>query len=61
MTIEPPASAYDMTHAAESEQRATFAVVVVLPDPCNPTIMMATGAGALRSIDCASDPSVSTS
>jgi len=28
MTIEPPASAYDMTHAAESEQRATFAVVV---------------------------------
>ena len=28
MTIEPPASAYDMTHSAESEQRATFAVVV---------------------------------
>jgi acetolactate synthase-1/3 small subunit len=28
MTIEPPASAYDMTHATEAEQRATFAVVV---------------------------------
>ena len=32
---------------------ATFAVVVVLPEPCRPTIMMATGAGALRSIGCA--------
>src|SRR6201997_4205787 len=28
MTIEPPASAYDMNHATESDQRATFAVVV---------------------------------
>ena len=28
MTIEPPASAYDMTHANEVEQRATFAVIV---------------------------------
>ena len=28
MTIEPPASAYDMNHAVESDQRATFAVVV---------------------------------
>jgi len=28
MTIEPPASAYDMTHAVESEQRATLAVIV---------------------------------
>jgi len=28
MTIEPPASAYDMTHATETEGRATFAVVV---------------------------------
>jgi len=28
MTIEPPASAYDMNHGDETEQRATFAVVV---------------------------------
>ncbi len=28
MTIEPPASAYDMNHATETEQRATFAVIV---------------------------------
>ena len=28
MTIEPPASAYDMNHATETDQRATFAVVV---------------------------------
>ncbi len=28
MTIEPPASAYDMNHATEAEQRATFAVIV---------------------------------
>ena len=28
MTIEPPASAYDMNHAVESDQRATFAVIV---------------------------------
>ena len=28
MTIEPPASAYDMSHANTAEQRATFAVVV---------------------------------
>ncbi len=40
---------------------AIFAVVVVLPEPCSPTIMMATGAGALRSIGSASDPSVSIS
>ena len=32
---------------------AILAVVVVLPEPCRPTIMMATGAGALRSIGCA--------
>ena len=29
---------------------AILAVVVVLPEPCRPTIMMTTGAGALRSI-----------
>ena len=40
---------------------ATLAVVVVLPEPCRPTIMMTTGAGALRSIGCASEPSVSMS
>ncbi len=40
---------------------AIFAVVVVLPEPCRPTIMMTTGAGALRSIGCASAPSVSIS
>ena len=28
MTIEPPASAYDMNHSTETEHRATFAVVV---------------------------------
>jgi acetolactate synthase-1/3 small subunit len=28
MTIEPPASAYDMNHGADVEQRATFAIVV---------------------------------
>src|ERR1700752_466712 len=28
MTIEPPASAYDMTHGEEAPDRATFAVVV---------------------------------
>ena len=28
MSIEPPASAYDMNHAVESDQRATFAVIV---------------------------------
>ena len=32
---------------------AIFAVVVVLPEPCRPTIMIATGAGALRSIGSA--------
>ena len=40
---------------------AIFAVVVVLPEPCRPTIMMATGAAASRSIGSASEPSVSTS
>ena len=33
-----------------------MAVVVVLPEPCRPTIMMTTGAGALRSIGCALEP-----
>jgi hypothetical protein len=32
---------------------AILAEVVVLPEPCRPTIMMTTGAGALRSIDYA--------
>ena len=40
---------------------AIFAVVVVLPEPCRPTIMMATGGGAFRSIGTASSPSVATS
>ena len=37
---------------------AILAVVVVLPEPCRPTIMMATGGAALRSIGLASEPSV---
>ena len=40
---------------------AILAVVVVLPEPCRPTIMMATGGGASRSIGSASAPSISTS
>ena len=40
---------------------AILAVVVVLPEPCSPTIMMATGAGALRSIGSAFEPSVAIS
>ena len=40
---------------------AIFAVVVVLPEPCRPTIMIGTGAAALRSIGCAFEPSVPTS
>src|SRR5271169_1361987 len=40
---------------------AILAVVVVLPEPCSPTIMMTTGAGALRSIGCVSEPSVAIS
>ena len=40
---------------------AIFAVVVVLPEPCRPTIMITTGGGALRSIGWALDPSVSIS
>ena len=31
-------------------RRASFAVVVVLPEPCRPTIMIATGGTALRSM-----------
>ena len=42
-------------------RRASFAVVVVLPEPCRPTIMMATGGTALRSIVWPSAPSVSIS
>ena len=42
-------------------RRAIFAVVVVLPEPCSPTIMIGTGAAALRSIGCASEPSVAIS
>ena len=38
-----------------------MAVVVVLPEPCRPTIMIGTGAGALRSIGSPCAPSVSTS
>ena len=40
---------------------AILAVVVVLPEPCRPTIIIATGAGALRSTPAASAPSISTS
>ena len=40
---------------------AILPVVVVLPEPCRPTIMMTTGAGALRSIVTPSEPSISTS
>ncbi len=40
---------------------AILAVVVVLPEPCRPTIMTTTGAGALRSIALPSWPSMSTS
>ena len=42
-------------------RRASLAVVVVLPEPCRPTIISGTGAGAFRSIGTASAPSVSTS
>ena len=40
---------------------AILAAVVVLPAPCRPTSMIATGAGALRSMDWLSPPSVSIS
>ena len=40
---------------------ASLAVVVVLPEPCRPTIMIGTGAGALRSIGSPCAPSVSIS
>ena len=40
---------------------ASLAVVVVLPEPCRPTIMIGTGAGALRSIGSPCAPSISTS
>ncbi len=40
---------------------ASFAVVVVLPEPCRPTIISATGAGAFRSTGTLSAPSISTS
>ena len=40
---------------------ASLAVVVVLPEPCRPTIMMATGGAALRSMPWLSAPSVATS
>src|ERR1700687_1600412 len=42
-------------------RRASLAVVVVLPEPCRPTIMMATGGTALKSMDWPSEPSVATS
>ena len=40
---------------------ASLAVVVVLPEPCSPTIMIGTGAGALRSMVWLSAPRVSIS
>ena len=39
-------------------RRASFAVVVVLPEPCRPTIMIATGGTALKSIVWPSEPKV---
>src|SRR5216683_6406435 len=42
-------------------RRASFAVVVVLPEPCSPTIMIATGGTALRSMVWPSEPSVAIS
>ena len=39
----------------------SWRVVVVLPEPCRPTIMMATGGWAARSIGSASEPSMATS
>ncbi len=44
-----------------TSRRASFAVVVVLPEPCRPTIMIATGGTALRSMVCPSEPSVAIS
>ena len=38
---------------------ASLALVVVLPEPCRPTIMIGTGAGALRSTGSLRAPSVS--
>ena len=40
---------------------AILAVVVVLPEPCRPTMRMPTGGTALRLITSASAPSISTS
>ena len=40
---------------------AILAVVVVLPEPCRPTIRMVTGAGALRSMPICVSPSTRTS
>ena len=42
-------------------RRASFAVVVVLPEPCKPTIMIATGGTALRSMVWPSEPRVAIS
>src|ERR1700680_3010095 len=42
-------------------RRASLAVVVVLPEPCRPTIMIATGGTALRSMLWPSEPSVAIS
>ena len=63
----PPDGACRATPSALSsfcrsvKRRAILAAVVVLPEPCRPTSISATGAGALRSIACASEPSISTS
>src|SRR5262249_31420689 len=45
--------------AVSARRLPIFAVVVVLPEPCSPTIMMTIGEGALRSIGCALAPRVS--
>src|ERR1700682_5349879 len=42
-------------------RRPSLAVVVVLPEPCRPTIMIATGGTALKSMVWPSEPRVATS
>ena len=46
-----------LRRAWSTRRLASLAVVVVLPEPCRPTIMIGTGAGALRSIGSPRVPS----
>src|SRR5919197_776745 len=50
-----------LRRACSARRLASLAVVVVLPEPCRPTIMIGTGAGALRSTGSPRAPSVSIS